>query len=153
MHHRLEWMHHLNMESSTSTFDTDPFEPQSDAIGTIFPFIVQNDPTREGFVEMPYTLPQDFTLYVILHEKNIDIMKTKLDWIVKNKGMALFNTHPDYMDFGDGKQRRYEEYPVALYKNFIQYVMTRYKDQFWLALPGQMADFWKKNMTPQARRT
>jgi hypothetical protein len=145
MHHRLEWMHHLDIESSTSTFDTDPFEPQSDAIGTIFPFIVQNDPAREGFVEMPYTLPQDFTLYIILHEKNIDIMKTKLDWIVKNKGMALFNTHPDYMDFSDGKQRRYEEYPVSLYKEFLLYIKNSYAGNYWDALPHDMAIYLKSN--------
>jgi hypothetical protein len=143
MHHRLEWMHHLDMESSTSTFDTDPFEPQSDAIGTIFPFVVQNDPKREGFVEMPYTLPQDFTLYVILREKTIDIMKTKLDWIVKNKGMALFNTHPDYMDFGASKQMQYQEYPVSLYKEFLTYVQSAYAGKYWMALPHEVAEFVK----------
>jgi hypothetical protein len=143
MHHRLEWMHHLDMESSTSTFDTDPFEPQSDAIGTIFPFIVQNDPKREGFVEMPYTLPQDFTLYIILREKTIDIMKKKLDWIVKNKGMALFNTHPDYMDFGTSKRMRYQEYPVSLYKEFLMHVQSAYAGKYWMALPHEVAEFVK----------
>ena len=40
MHHNLEWIHGLNITYDLSTFDTDPFEPQSDGVGTIFPFIV-----------------------------------------------------------------------------------------------------------------
>ena len=65
MHHKLEWMHHLDIDYSVSTFDTDPFEPQPDASCTIFPFLVKNVPGKEGFTELPYTLPQDFTLFVI----------------------------------------------------------------------------------------
>jgi hypothetical protein len=38
-----------------------------------------------------------------MREKNIDIWKRKLDWIVENEGMALLITHPDYMNFGSGR--------------------------------------------------
>jgi hypothetical protein len=37
MHHNLTWMHYLDIEHATTTFDTDPFEPQPDSLGTIFP--------------------------------------------------------------------------------------------------------------------
>jgi len=40
MHHNLEWLHDLNIAYDCSTFDTDPFEPQPDGVGTIFPFWV-----------------------------------------------------------------------------------------------------------------
>ena len=33
MLHNLEWLHDLNAKYDTSTFDTDPFEPQPDEIG------------------------------------------------------------------------------------------------------------------------
>jgi hypothetical protein len=52
---------------------------------------------------LPYTLVQDFNLFKILREPNIDIWKRKLDWIAERGGMALINTHPDYMGF-EGKQ-------------------------------------------------
>jgi hypothetical protein len=143
MHHRMNWMHYLDMESSTSTFDTDPFEPQSDGIGTIFPFIVTNDENDRSFVEMPYTLPQDFTLYVILREKNIDIWKKKLDWIAQNSGLALINTHPDYMDFTNGKSPRREEYPVRFYEEFIMYLKNTFKEQYLAALPKDIVEFMK----------
>ena len=40
MYHNLEWISDLNIEYDCSTFDTDPFEPQPDGMGTIFPFLV-----------------------------------------------------------------------------------------------------------------
>jgi hypothetical protein len=52
-------------------------------------------------VELPYTLPQDFLLFVLMQEKNIDIWKKKLDWIADQGGMALFIAHPGYMQYLD----------------------------------------------------
>jgi hypothetical protein len=45
MHHNLEWIGELNITYDASTFDTDPFEPQPDGVGTIFPFAV---PKKSG---------------------------------------------------------------------------------------------------------
>jgi hypothetical protein len=89
MHYNLEWIHDLNIEYDASTFDTDPFEPWTQGVRMIFPFRVSNDSTQSGYVELPYTLPQDFTLFVLMKQKNIDIWKKKLDWIVEQGGMAL----------------------------------------------------------------
>ena len=77
MHHNLEWIHDLDIKYDASTFDTDPFEPQPDGVGTIFPFWVQGNNNQKGYVELPYTLPQDFTLFVLMKEKNIEIWKKK----------------------------------------------------------------------------
>ena len=98
MYHNLEWIGDLDIEYDSSTFDTDPFEPQPDGVRTIFPFWGGESSTAKGFVELPYTLPQDFTLFVLMKEENIDIWKKKSDWIVENGGMALLITHPDYMN-------------------------------------------------------
>jgi hypothetical protein len=110
MHHNLEWLHKLDIQYDASTFDTDPFEPQPDGMGTIFPFWVAKGSTQEGYLEIPYTLPQDFTLFVLMKEKNIEIWKKKLDWIVRKGGIALLNTHPDYMRF-EGKNRDLRNIP------------------------------------------
>ncbi|MEO8233740.1 MAG: hypothetical protein ABI638_15785, partial [Ignavibacteriota bacterium] len=40
MHHDLDLIGALDIEYDMSTFDTDPFEPQPDGVGTIFPFWV-----------------------------------------------------------------------------------------------------------------
>jgi len=43
MFHNLKWIHDLNISYDASTFDTDPFEPQHDRAGTIFPFWVNGN--------------------------------------------------------------------------------------------------------------
>ncbi|MEE9612162.1 MAG: hypothetical protein V3W19_12975, partial [Desulfatiglandales bacterium] len=97
-----------------------------------------------GYVELPYTLPQDFTLFILMKEKNIDIWKKKLDWIAEKGGMALFTSHPDYMNYRNSRQY-IDEYPVEYYIEFLSYVKERYKDQYWHVLPKDMASFWKKS--------
>lgn len=143
MHHNLGWIHDLNIEYDASTFDTDPFEPQPDGVGTIFPFLVRGNSDQRAYVELPYTLPQDFTLFVLMKEKDIEIWKRKLDWIVKCGGMALLNTHPDYMNF-DGKKGGMDEYPVGHYVEFLEYIKRKYEGIYWHILPREIARFWSK---------
>jgi hypothetical protein len=142
MYHHLDWTHWLNIEYDASTFDTDPFEPQPDGMKTIFPFVVNGNSSQRGYVELPYTLPQDFCLFIIMQEKTIDIWKRKLDWIAENGGMGLLITHPDYMNF-DGTNLNYDEYPSLYYKNFLEYIKSRYDGQYWHPLPKEMAHFWR----------
>src|SRR5438067_8742852 len=118
MLNKLEWLHGLNIQYDCSTFDTDPFEPQPEGRHTIFPFSVSapeavggngdgktahrakseqpgtvngNHPRapRRGYVELPYTLPQDSTLFLLLGETTPDIWLRKLEWIATHGGMAL----------------------------------------------------------------
>ena len=146
MHHQLEWMHALDIEYATTTFDTDPFEPQPEGVHTIFPFIVNKGAeNKKGPVELPYTIAQDFTLFILMQEKNIDIWKKKLDWIAEKGGMALVNSHPDYMNFDRKKTGPYE-YPAEYYREFLEYILNNYKDTYWHDLPSEMASFWKSKM-------
>ena len=139
MQHNLQWLHALNAEYDSSTFDTDPFEPDPDGMGTIFPFWV---PGTDGnaYVELPYTLVQDLNLFQVLREPNIDIWKRKVDWIAEQGGMVLLNTHPDYMCF-EGKPDR-DEYPVSRYAEFLSYVRERYEGAYWAALPREVAKYY-----------
>jgi hypothetical protein len=135
-----DWMHALDMDYCVSTFDTDPFEPEPDGVSTIFPFWVPNTSPNRGFVELPYTLPQDSTLFVILQEKTIDIWTRKLDWVVEKEGMVLLNTHPDYMDFEGGGGDDFT-YAVSHYIDFLTHLTTRCVEIYYHALPAEIADF------------
>ncbi|GAX61237.1 glycosyl transferase group 1 [Candidatus Scalindua japonica] len=146
MHNNLDWIHGLNIEYDSSTFDTDPFEPQSEGMKTIFPFLVTSNLTHNSYIELPYTLPQDSTLFLFMRENTIDIWKRKLDWIVEKGGMVLLNTHPDYMNLGE-KKRNIEEYPIEYYVELLKYIKKRYKDQYWHVLPKHMAGFCKMQST------
>lgn len=150
MHHRPDWLHELGLQYDCSTFDVDPFQPQPDGVKTIFPFWVSGHEEDEGYVELPYTLPQDFTLFIELRQKGIDVWKRKLDWIAQNKGIALLITHPDYMDFGDRPHSR-RTYPARYYTEFLEYIETRYAGQYWHVLPREMASFWRQTRRMHAR--
>jgi hypothetical protein len=146
MHRKLEWIGDLDIEYDISTFDTDPFEPQPQGIGRIFPFWHQDACGGRGFVELPYTLPQDHTLFVILKERDTRIWTEKLAWIVEKGGMVLLNTHPDYMRFGRGRCSL-EEYPVERYGDFLEGLKEKYRGLFWQPLALDIARFWKKTYT------
>jgi peptidoglycan/xylan/chitin deacetylase (PgdA/CDA1 family) len=166
MHRNLDWNHVLNIEYDMSSFDTDPFEPQPDGVGTIFPFPVYKNSDRcagsqrpgfpasqpsNFFVELPYTLPQDFTLFILMRERSIKVWKEKLDWIADKGGMALLNTHPDYMNFGE-RGRTLEEYPASLYRGFLDYIKKKYEGRYWHALPREVAGFWRKTVKDKKHR-
>jgi peptidoglycan/xylan/chitin deacetylase (PgdA/CDA1 family) len=148
---KLDWLHELGIGYDASTFDTDPFEPQPEGCQTIFPFWVPRptggsinhqrstvNSSSRGYIELPYTLPQDFTLFLLLCEKTTDIWRRKLDWIAEHGGMALIDTHPDYMAL-DGSSQKTEEYPMELYKELLDYIRSRYSGEYWPALPRQVA--------------
>jgi hypothetical protein len=172
MFRNLGWYHELDIQYDASTFDTDPFEPQSDGAGTIFPFWVPAPATqspgdsrravascegghtpslspspslrgpRRGYVELPYTIPQDSTLFMLFQEKTADIWHRKLDWIVRQGGMALINIHPDYLHLRSGTNgarpdRSVEEH----YTHWLQYVSETYGKVCWHVLPREMAAF------------
>ena len=138
------------MEYDCSTFDTDPFEPEPDGARTIFPFWVPG-PDGSGYVELPYSLPQDFTLFALFREQNIDIWKKKLDWVAAHGGMALLDAHPDYMAF-DGELAR-DEYPASHYEEFLRYAREKYDGLFWAATPRQVARYYRAAVPVSSHNT
>jgi len=145
MHHNLDWIGDLEIEYDLSTFDTDPFEPQPDGVGTIFPFWVEGKYEKPGYVELPYTLVQDFTLFILMKEESPAIWLDKLDWISKNGGMVLINVHPDYLNFEN--KRKLEQFPVSYYSDFLKFVKENYNGKYWNALPGEVAKYYKRTLT------
>jgi len=148
MEHELEWLHELDIEYDSSTFDTDPFEPRPSGVEVIFPLWIPRTGEKGGggYIELPYTLPQDWTLFVLLREKGIELWKKKLDWIVEQGGMALLLTHPDYMNF-EARRPKFYEYPAEYYEEFLNYIKSKYQGQYWHVLPKDMARFWAENQT------
>ena len=147
MLHKLDWLHQLAIRYDMSTFDTDPFEPQPEGRHTIFPFFIsspyanqQINGNGEGYLELPYTLPQDSTLFLLLRHETSEVWIRKLDWIAKHGGMALLDTHPDYMAF-QGTPDTSSEYPVERYRELLSYVRDRYFDTCWHALPRQVTSY------------
>lgn len=97
-----------------------------------------------GYVELPYTLPQDSTLFLLLQERHPDIWFQKLDWIAKHGGMVLLNVHPDYMRF-PGEPVGVHTYPAEFYVRFLEYIHQRYEGAYWQPLARDVAAFVRRS--------
>jgi peptidoglycan/xylan/chitin deacetylase (PgdA/CDA1 family) len=127
VHRNLTWMQSLNIEYDASCFDADPFQAMPGGVGGMWPFIAGR------FVELPYTLPQDHTLFIALNERDGRIWDDKFEFIVRHGGMALLITHPDYLNSDD----RIDAYRRLLEK-------ARETPGMWQALPREVAAWWRK---------
>ncbi len=158
MLHNLRWLHDLEIRYDASTFDTDPFEPQPDGSHTIFPFWVPSpggmaEPgpaEKPGYVEMPYTLPQDSTLFLLLGEQTADVWIKKLDWIASRGGMALVNIHPDYIDFSANAKASRSKYPLARLRELLEHITSRYGDRCWNPCARELATWYTAANPPPA---
>ncbi len=127
MHRNPYWLQDLQADYDLSFFDTDPYEPIPGGVMTVWPFFMGK------FVELPYTLAQDSTLAFIFKERTPRIWLEKLDFLHHTHGMALINTHPDYLK---------NEYVCKMYGDFLQ-SLNAIRDEFWAALPAEMAQWWR----------
>ncbi|MEI6085195.1 MAG: glycosyltransferase [Verrucomicrobiota bacterium] len=166
MLHKLDWLHALNIDYDASTFDVDPLEAQPDGAQTVFPFWVKRpDPEADafhkiapstvpaasaGYIELPYTLIQDYNLFVVLQEQGIDFWRRKIRWLAEKGGMALLDSHPDYMALPEQERTRFE-YPVQYYRDFLEHVRTEYAGRYWHALPREVAAYCRPLRPQQAR--
>jgi hypothetical protein len=126
-HRQPEWMQALNIEYDLSFFDTDPYEPIPGGTMSIWPFEIGR------FTELPYTLVQDYTLTAVLKETTPRIWLEKVDFIERFSGLALLNSHPDYL---------LEPANWHLYEQFLQGMRQR-DGSYWHALPKEVARWWR----------
>lgn len=144
MMHRPEWMLDLEITHDGSAFDTDPFEPEPFGCGSVFPYRVGG--SERGFLELPTTLPQDSTLFLLLGERGIDVWKEKLRWIAARGGLALFNVHPDYLAFNASGRRG--TYPVALYRELLEFLRSGVLKNAYVSRPCDLANAIQPQKAP-----
>jgi peptidoglycan/xylan/chitin deacetylase (PgdA/CDA1 family) len=121
-----EWMQSLDVEYDLSFFDTDPFEPMPGGTMSIWPFFLGH------FVELPYTMVQDHTLTSILGETSPGIWLEKVDFIQAYRGMALVNTHPDFLQ----NKTTWNTYSELL-------LNIKERNASWNALPCDVTTWWR----------
>jgi hypothetical protein len=133
-HRNPAWMQALDVDYDLSFFDTDPYEPIAGGSMSLWPFHIGH------FLELPYTLPQDYTLVNILHAADPKLWLDKVNFLHKYHGMILLNTHPDYL-------KQAENWRV--YEDFLKEMSTR-RSSFWNALPHQAATWWRSRQSPDS---
>ncbi|MCC7429704.1 hypothetical protein IT568_02555 [bacterium] len=127
MHRNLDWISQLKIDYDLSTFDVDPYQPIAGGTHSIFPFCYKN------YVEMPYTLPQDHTVFITLNSENTNIWIKKTKWLVKNHALVLLNTHPDYLD---------TEVRLNAYLDYLKFLKNE-MEGMWNEIPKVVASWWK----------
>jgi peptidoglycan/xylan/chitin deacetylase (PgdA/CDA1 family) len=132
VHRNLEWLQELDINYDCSCFDYDPFQPFPGGTGSIWPFIAGK------FVELPYTMPQDHTLFYVLKEKTIDIWRKKADWLVSRNGVILVLTHPDYLSEGSN---------IKMYEELLIYLSSLKNG--YRPLPRELAGWWSSKHSGQ----
>jgi hypothetical protein len=127
-HRVVDWLGELPVKYDSSIPHSDPFEPQPGGCCTVWPFFLGD------VVELPYSLPQDHTLFTLLGHKSIDVWRAQVEGIEALNGLGQVISHPDPGDLGDPEKR-------ALYVEFLDFVRER--EGLWKPLPRDVADWWR----------
>ena len=125
-----ERMQHLDLDYDLSFFDTDPYEPMPGGTMSIFPFEMGT------WIELPYTLPQEYTLFELLHQPTAQIWKAKLAFLRQYHGMILLDSHPDYLRLRNNTDK---------YKEFLQ-ELSDDEESLFHATPAEVGSWWKRRM-------
>ena len=135
-HRRWEWMPLLGFDYDSSYPDTDPYEPHAGGCCTWLPFF------NGELVELPITLPQDYTLFSILRLEDEQAWLSKARFLREEGGMALLITHPDYM-----REQRYLDAYARLLDEFTG------DATLWHALPREASAWWRQRAASSISRT
>jgi len=123
----ISYMQNLEIKYDTSFFDSDIFEPQAGGCFSLHPFFLGK------FIELPITMPQDYTLFILLGEKDAKTWERKMNIIKAFNGMVLINSHPDYL---------IKDNLLNIYKEFL--IRIKQEVDYWHALPREVAIWWSQ---------
>jgi peptidoglycan/xylan/chitin deacetylase (PgdA/CDA1 family) len=127
-HRVFEWIGELPVDYDCSMPHSDPFEPQPGGCCSVWPFFIG------PVVELPYTLPQDHTLFTLLGHRTPDLWIEQATRIEKDYGLIECLTHPDRGYLGNARER-------GMYAEFLRSMAER--PHVWRALPRDVAKWWR----------
>jgi hypothetical protein len=127
LHRVHEWMPLLGFDYDSSYPDTDPYEPKAGGCLTWLPYF------NGELVELPVTVPQDHTVFVLLRRPDESLWAEKTRFLRGRGGMVLVLTHPDYM-LGEPR--------LAAYRRFLDEFAS--DESAWKALPREVSAWWRR---------
>jgi len=130
LYRRQEWYDALEFSYDMTVPNVAHLDPQRGGCCTVMPYFVGK------LVELPVTTTQDYSLFHILEDHNINLWKTQIDLIMAKHGLMNFIIHPDYI-IGKEEMATYR----ALLKHLTQLAAER---NIWLPLPREVAQWWRQ---------
>ncbi|HTW41575.1 MAG TPA: hypothetical protein VMD79_04630 [Solirubrobacteraceae bacterium] len=134
-HRQWDLMPLLGFDYDSSYPDTDPFEPQGGGCCTWLPFFNQE------VVELPMTMPQDHTMFVILRHRDETAWIEKAEFLRSRDGMALLDTHPDYL---------LDARIMRAYGRLLE--RYAHEPSAWKPLPHEVSDWWRRRAASRVER-
>lgn len=128
-HRVVAWLPELPVEYDCTIPHSDPFEPQPGGCCSPWPFFLGD------LVELPYTMPQDHTVFTLLRERNVDRWLGQVERLAAVHGLVQSVSHPDPGYLGDAWRR-------DLFVAFLDAMCSR--DDAWHALPRDIARWWRR---------
>jgi hypothetical protein len=125
----------LGFDYDSSYPDTDPYGPDGGGCCSWLPYTIGD------LVELPVTVPQDHTLFEILHQHDGRAWHEKTEYLRGRGGMALMITHPDYM----GEPAR-----QAAYADFLRTFAS--DAAAWKPLPREISAWWRRRSHSRLER-
>jgi hypothetical protein len=128
-HREPAWLGDLPFGYDCTVPHSDPFEPVPGGCCSPWPFLIRD------VVELPYTVPQDHTLFSVLGERSIDVWMGQVSRLEDVGGLVQCVTHPDPGYLGRPRNR-------ALYVELLDRLSHR--DGLWTTLPREAARWWRE---------
>jgi hypothetical protein len=126
--HRVNaWLSELPFQYDCTISLSDPYEPQPGGCCSPWPFLLGS------VVELPYTLPQDHTLFTLLGHATIALWTRQVELLERSHGLIQCLSHPDPGYLAEPANE-------ARYIEFLDFLTER--DSLWLALPREVAQWW-----------
>jgi peptidoglycan/xylan/chitin deacetylase (PgdA/CDA1 family) len=124
-----EWMQEVPADYDSTFPLSDPYEPQPGGCCSIWPYFLGS------LVELPYTMPQDHTIFTLLGEKTPALWLDQMARLEQSFGLIELLSHPDRGYLGDRRKR-------ALYELTLDVIAAN--DRLWKPLPRELASWWRK---------
>jgi len=128
-HRVVEWLPELPVDYDCTVPHSDPYEPQPGGCCSLWPF------TLGRIVELPYTLPQDHTLFTLLGKRSVEPWLEQALAVERRFGLIQCLSHPDRGYLGDPDKR-------AIYRELLDALAER--DTIWKTLPREVVRWWRQ---------
>jgi hypothetical protein len=129
MYRNQDWYPAFDFSYDMSVPNVAHLEPQRGGCCTVMPYFI------DRILELPLTTIQDYSLFHILGDYNIELWKEQIDLISKRNGLISFIIHPDYV---------IEKRARKVYAQLLQFLVDlRAKQGLWIALPGEVNQWWR----------
>ncbi|HTP70112.1 MAG TPA: hypothetical protein VMJ35_14475 [Dongiaceae bacterium] len=129
MYRNQDWLSAFKFSYDMSVPNVAHLEPQRGGCCTVMPYFIGN------IVELPLTTAQDYSVFNILEQFNIDLWKQQISLILGHNGLISLLSHPDYLI--DSK-------PRAIYEELLAHLRKICDDHnVWHCLPRELDNWWR----------